>query len=164
MNKILMIIVLGGLVLLTSGCDESKEISCTLERNDKINNYSLKATYNIKANNNVVSSVQTTEEVKSNDKSILQTFEEQYNSTYEAMNKAYGGYKYEIKKSNNKIISNVKINYNKLDLDTLAKDEPTMKNIMNDKNEIALTKLQKQYESMGATCKTVAYEAKTSVN
>ena len=45
------------------------------------------------------------------------------------------------------------IDYSKLDLDALAKDEPTMKNIMNDNNEITVTGLQAQYEAMGATCK-----------
>ena len=153
MKKGFMFLAVCMVLFLASGCEDSKEISCTLSRNDKINGYSLDATYKINATGEVVNSVNSTEEVTTDKASLITAFEEQYNSTYGTMNEEYGGYDYKITKGDNKITADVTIDYSKLDLDALAKDEPTMKNIMNDNNEITVTGLQAQYEAMGATCK-----------
>ena len=105
------------------------------------------------ANGNVVEKVDTKEAVTTDDAELLSTFENQFDTTYSAMNEAYGGYTFKVTKKDNTVTSDVTIDYTKVDLDTLAKDEPTVKNLMNNNNQITLDKLKQSYESMGATCK-----------
>lgn len=148
--------LIGGFLLLIclSGCDaEPTEVSCTLSRNDKVNNYSLEATYNISAEGNIVSKVTTKEVVTTDDEELLENFKNQFDTTYSTMSKAYGGYDYNITTKDNTVTSDVTIDYTKVDLDTLATDEPTIKGLMNDQNQITLDNLKQTYENMGATCK-----------
>lgn len=154
MRKISYLIA-GGIVLVClSGCDSTaQELSCTLSRNDKVNGYTLESTYNVTAKDNVVEKVVTKEAVTTDDAELLSTFENQFDTTYSAMNEAYGGYTFKVTKKDNTVTSDVTIDYTKVDLDTLAKDEPTVKNLMNNNNQITLDKLKQSYESMGATCK-----------
>lgn len=154
MKKALKIIPLVFVLFLAVACsnDEEKSITCKLDRNDTVNGYKLHSVYKINYTKNVVNNVETTEEVTSDNKTIIQTFEKTFNDTYSKMNDTYKGYDFNVDTSDNKVVSTVKIDYKKMDLKKLASDEPTMKNIMNDNNEIAVSKAKEMYEQMGATC------------
>ena len=145
-------------VLIISGCtkeeqvSETKTVECSLNRNDTINNYSLESSYKIYYNDDIVSKVETVEKVTSDNQDIITTFENTFNNTYSKMNEAYGGYTYDVNKTENEVTSTVEIDYTKLDLEKLYDDEPTMKNIMNEDKKILLDELKATYEAMGATC------------
>ena len=87
----------------------------------------------------------------SNDESILSYFDETVNNTYKTMNDTYGGYTYKTTKEDNKLISNATIDYSKMDLNKLMKDQPTYKSMI--KNDKMLVEgLISVYKSAGATC------------
>ena len=68
------------------------------------------------------------------------------------MNNEYGGYDFKITNENGTLTAITKIDYTKLDMEKLAKDQSSMKNYMNDKNEITLEGIKALYKAMGATC------------
>ena len=144
------------MVIMLAGCgsvkDEEKTITCTLHKNDVINNYELNSTYEVKAKGEVVTNVTSTEVVSSNSADILSYFEETLNSTYKTMNDTYGGYDVNITNADGKVTSVAKIDYSKLNIEQLVKDDPSMKNAVNDKNELTVTGIKSMYSAMGITC------------
>lgn len=162
MKKIAKILVVFVGVIFLAGCDtndlfgsiNNKSITkCTLDSDQSANGYKLNSEYNIYATGNVVTSVKTTEVVTSDKEEILKYFQNTLNTQYEAANKSYGGYSFDIKKSDNKITSNVTIDYNKMNLKKFVQDNASMKSYINKDNKITLSGAKKLYESLGATCK-----------
>lgn len=142
------------LVLLLTGCFDKKDVSkCTLNNDQSASGYTINSTYNIYSTNGVVNSVETKEIVTSENTTILAYFEDLLKKQYEAANKSYGGYKFEVSKSDKKVTSTVSINYDKMDLAKFIKDNTAMKSYVNKSNKLTLEGAKKLYESLGATCK-----------
>lgn len=155
MKNILKFLAIFSLVIILAGCTsktEEKVVKCTLNQNNAAQKYEIKSAYNIYTDGSVVNKVETTEEVISDNSSILDYFENYINTLYTNMNNEYGGYDFNITKEDGKLISVTKINYLKLDRKKLAKDEPTMKSYMNDDYMLTLEGIKSMYEQMGATC------------
>lgn len=146
-------------MLLLVGCGsksaELKTTKCTLTKNDVVNGYKLESTYEISYSNDSVKKVHSIEKVISESSEILDQFETTLNNTYSTMNNTYGGYTYEVKKSDDNVTSDVTIDYEKVDLDKLSKDDSSISAIINDDKEISKEKLQSMYESLSATCEEV---------
>lgn len=142
-------------VLLVSGCgtEEEKKLSCTLYRKDVVNNYELDSTYVVYYKGDVVNRVETTEVISSSDDAILELFDSSLNSTYEAMNNAYGGYDYTVTKAEGKVTSVTKIDYTTLNLEQLVTDDSSIKSIVNEDNQITIDGIKQLYEQTGAECK-----------
>ena len=153
MKKFAKILVVFMGVILLAGCGNSKTISkCTLESDQSASGYKLSSEYNIYATGDVVTSVKTTEVVTSDNNTILEYFEKTLKTQYDAANKSYGGYSFDIKKDENKVTSNVTIDYTKMDLSKYVKDNTAMKSYMNKDNKITLKGAKKLSEALGATC------------
>lgn len=155
MKNILKFLAIFSLVIILAGCTsktDEKVVKCTLNQNNVAQKYEIKSVYNIYTDGSVVNKVKTTEEVISDNSSILDYFENYTNTMYKNMNDAYGGYDFNITKEDGKLISVTKINYLKLDRKKLAKDQPTMKSYMNDDYMLTLEGIKSMYEQMGATC------------
>ena len=131
--------------------DKSGSITCSLYSKDVVNNYELTSTYIINYTGEFVDSVNTKEVVDSDVSSILDTLEETLNSTYSASNDVYGGYTYKITRSDNEIISDVFIDYKKMDLEQFVTDQPVLKSYMKD-GKLTVEGIKSIYTSMGATC------------
>lgn len=154
MKKFAKILVVFIGIIFLAGCGNSKTVTkCTLDSDQSANGYSLKSEYNIYATGDVVTSVKTTEVVTSDKENILNYFETTLKTQYTAANKSYGGYSFDVKKSDNKITSNVTIDYNKMNLKKFVEDNASMKSYVNKDNKITLSGAKKLYESLGATCK-----------
>lgn len=139
-------------ILLLTGCGEKKgTIHCTLTTTDKLNGYTVNADYNIHYKGDYVEYVENTETVTSDNEETLASFESQFNVLYNGMNENYGGYTYSIKKDTGKLTSTVKIDYDKMDLDKLVKDQPTMKNYVKNK-KMSKEGIENTYKALGATC------------
>ena len=136
---------------LTGGSKE-KITKCSLYKKDVTSNYEINSTYTVYSKNKIAYKVETIEKVTSDSAEVLNRFETSLNNSYSQLNNAYGGYKYEITKKNNELVSNVLIDYSKVNLEQLAKDQPTMKNVMDDNYNILLDGLLGTYKSIGATC------------
>ena len=156
MKKILNLIGCVAFCFILSACSkaevEEKTLTCTLHKKDVINNYELNSTYKVYAKGDAVNKVETTEIVTSDSATVIDYFEETLNSTYKAMNDAYGGYDYEITKEEGKVTSITIINYNELNLNQLANDDASMKLILNDNNQVTVNGLTSLYQQMGAEC------------
>jgi len=73
-------------------------------------------------------------------------------SFYDENEKNYGGYTVNITNENGKVVSKVKIDYSKMDLEKLVNDQPAMSAFIKDK-KFTKTGAQSIYEAMNATCK-----------
>ena len=116
MKKFAKVLVVFIGIIFLAGCNKNTVTKCTLDSDQSANGYTLSSEYLIYATGSVVNSVKTTEVVTSDNETILNYFEKTLNSQYEATNKSYGGYKFDIKKEDNKVTSNVTIDYNKMNL------------------------------------------------
>ena len=155
MKKIVCgMIVLGGMTLLLSGCGKeiAQTMTCTLTQKDVVNQYELDATYVVNYTGDLVTDVETTEVVTSDDTTVLDNFEQQLNQIYQAMQENYGGYDIDIQNDGKKVTSIVKIDYQKLNFDQLIEDNSAMKNYVNDKNQLTLDGIKTMYQSQGISC------------
>lgn len=153
MKKIVLGIMLFAVVLLTTGCGEQREMVCTVER--PIDGISLSSSYKATYKNGIVSKVNSHEEIISDNKEILNEIATAVKKTYDTMNQTYGGYDFDIIIEDNKIISDVLIDYTKMNLKKLKEDEPKASKYINNKNEVTIQGLKSMYEdkeSVGATC------------
>ena len=151
------------LLFLLTGCgEETKEdviqevpkqatVHCELSSRDVINGYETTAEYTIYYTGDYVDKVDTVETIISDSTEILDTMEAYINTTYDSMNDAYGGYTYEVKKEDGKVISNVEIDYTEMDLDQYVTDQPLMANYVKD-GKFLLDGIVEIYEDTGATC------------
>ena len=151
------------LLFLLTGCgEETKEdviqevpkqatVHCELSSRDVINGYETTAEYTIYYTGDYVDKVDTVETIISDSTEILDTMEAYINTTYDSMNNAYGGYTYEVKKEDGKVISNVEIDYTEMDLDRYVTDQPLMANYVKD-GKFLLDGIVEIYEDTGATC------------
>ena len=136
-------------VVIFSG---NKETICTNKSDQSKNGYVLETKYIIKSKGNIVKSVDVVEIITSKDQKLLEKYEKQLKRDYAFNKKTYGGYTYKITNENNKVISNVNIDYKKMDIKKfMENNEAIKKYIMN--NKMTLVGIKKMYESTGATCK-----------
>lgn len=141
-------------VFFISACAKSSEktLKCTLYNKDVVSNYELDSTYEVTYKGNIVSNVKSIETIKSDDSEVIDYFDEYLNSTYSSMNENYGGYDFTVKKEDGKIVANTTIDYSKLDLDKLAKDQPTFKSSLDSEGNLTLNGIKQIYTELGATC------------
>lgn len=155
MGNALKVFALGVCVVALTGCGASKQkvTTCTLEKKDVINEYQLLSTYEITSTGSTVDKVKTTEIISSDVVELLEQFESNLNSVYKKMNEAYGGYNYSITNKDGKVTAVTNIDYSKVDIEQLAKDDSSIKGIINSDNKVLVEKIESLYTSMGATCK-----------
>lgn len=154
MKKGLKILFISLFVILISGCGKSdKEVvsTCTLSSNQSSNGYKISSNYEIHSKNGLVNSVTTKETVESDNEQVRSYFKKTLEDSYNTANESYGGYTYNVTEDGNKIISDVTIDYSKMDLNKFIKDNSQMKSYIKN-NKISLDGMKKIYEALGATC------------
>lgn len=141
--------------LLLIGCSKEKTLSkkCELISDQSANGYKSTTTYVIYYKDDVVSTVEQTEEIVSNKKNILEFFNKQYEKQYNDYSDTYGGYTYSSEIKNNKLISKVVIDYKKVDMKKFVKDNKGVTEYVNKDNNYTLDGIIKMYKNIGATCK-----------
>lgn len=146
------IVLLPAMLLLLTGCGEKTgTIKCTLEQDQSSLGYTLNSEYNINYKGDLVESVETKEIVKSDSKEVLESFETTLNETYGQLDKKYGGYDFKVTNKDGQVVSDVKIDYNKMDIKQYASDEPTLKSFVKD-DKLTVEGLKSMYKTLGATC------------
>ena len=141
------------MLFLLTGCGEVEQQvkHCEMSTKDVVSGYELQSDYTIYYTGDYVDKVETVETVTSDSSEILDYMEEYLSTTYDSMNNAYGGYVYDVTKEDNKIVSKVEINYNKMDLEQFVTDQPALKNYVKD-GKMLLDGVVSIYESNGSTC------------
>ena len=153
MKKALLIILLCGVILL-SGCgDKEQKLNCTLTKNDVVNGYKMTSHYDVTSKNKIVTKVITTETVESEDTEVLDYFKSYIEEAYTKMNEAYGGYDFKTTLEDKKLVVNTTIDYTILNLEQLSKDDSSMKQFVDEDNNLTLDGIKKMYEILGASCK-----------
>lgn len=157
MNKFIKIIFVFIGIIFICGCQKTtigqNVTKCTLDNDQSKSGYKVKTTYKIYSKNDIVTKVDTNEILTSENTTIIKYFDDLYKKQYKSENDKYGGYTYDVKTDKNKVILNVTINYNKIDLDSYIKDNSAMKSYVNKDNKMTLKGIKTMYESLGAKCK-----------
>ena len=120
MKKGLKILFISLFVILISGCGKSnKEVvsTCTLSSNQSSNGYKISSNYEIHSKDGLVNSVTTKETVESDNEQVRSYFKKTLEDSYNTANESYGGYTYNVTEDGNKVISDVTIDYSKMDLE-----------------------------------------------
>lgn len=147
--KITLILIV---TVLFSGCHNNKIINCNLSFNDKKNGYELTSIYKIYSSNNEVYKVISKETINSKSNDTLNYFKDNLTKVYKDAANQYGGYSYKIKKDKQEIISNVTIDYNKMNLNKFINNNVEMKAYVNKNNKLTTQGMVKIYSNMGAIC------------
>lgn len=141
------------LVVLLTGClGKNKVTKCTLNSDQSASGYKIKSEYNMYTSGDIVTKVVTTETVESKNNTILAYFEKQLKTQYKTNNDKYGGYTYKITNKDGKVVSEVTIDYSKMNLNKFVKDNPAMKSYVNKSNKLTTKGVKSMYQSLGATC------------
>ena len=148
-NITLSIIIV--LCLFLTGC-KGKQVITTCTSSSKQINYTIKTKYIINSRKNMVESVNINQTIISKDKKILSDFKNQLDGQFSINKSLYGGYTYNIKVKNKKLVSKTIINYEKLNMKKFIKDNGAMKDYINKNNKFTLEGAKKLYESTGAKC------------
>lgn len=156
-------LLLVSLLILLTGCGEEttndvyndipeqKTMHCEVSTRDVVNGYETASDYTIYYTDDYVDKVETVETVTSESEEFLDTMEEYVNTTYEATNSAYGGYTYEVTREDGKVVSNVTIDYDKMNLEQYATDQPSLAQYIED-GKFLVDGIIEIYETAGATC------------
>ena len=153
MKKFIKMIPIFTIILLASGCAKTKVTECTLDNDQSKSGYKIVTTYKIYSKGDIVNKVTSEEILTSKNNTILKYFENLNKKQYEAQNKTYGGYTFDIKAEKGIVTSNLTIDYTKLDMNKFINDNSAMKSYVNKNNKFTLDGAKTMYQSLGATCK-----------
>ena len=153
MKKGLFISLLAILIVVVTGCgakESSKTLTCTMQ-GTVIEGTTINSTYKVTYTGDYVDLVESTETVKSDNETVLNT----YKSTVEAMYSPYKDvkyYDYNIEVKDNTLTSTTKINYAKIDTKKMIEINSANSTMIKD-GKVAVDTIKAVYEQMGATCK-----------
>lgn len=165
MKKCLLIILV--MLLVFTGCGKKEEkdaekdkvttgqteteskMVCTLS--NVTSDYTLNATYTIYYEGKYVDYVHSVENLKSDDTTVLNTIYDFTLSSYKKMKDNYGGYDFNVNKTGNTVVSDIKIYYSRMDLQRYVNDNPTLRQyVENDK--MLVDGVKSLYTQVGAKC------------
>jgi len=129
--------------------DENKINICSLMKSE--DGYNIDAAYFITNNGKYVSSVNSVETIYSDDSSYLEQLKIYTEDIYKNLNNTYGGYDYKVYIEDNKLIAEVEIDYNKMNLKKYVEDEPDLKEYI-ENGKFTLEGVEALYEESGAIC------------
>lgn len=137
------------LSFMITGCG-NKTIKCSsISKQAK---YSVKTNYEIVYKSDIVKKVKIKQVINSKEKDILKDFKTQQEEQYGTNQSLYGGYSYEVSIKKNKVISNVVIDYKKINMKKFITNNGAMKDYVNKKNQFTKEGALKLYKSTGAKC------------
>ena len=172
MKRVLLCGLLTTIILFTGGCgdedvtnnkkaddnkkenvvkeESSKNIHCTLSTEN--NGVSLNSEYTIHVNGKYADKVETLETVNVSSDELANVYKSYFENTYNAMNDSYGGYDINVSIDGTKVTSDTTIDYTKMNIEQLAKDDSSINSIV-ENGKIKADGLRSVYETMGANCK-----------
>lgn len=146
--SVLVVVLLIVFIFLVNG----KKMTCTMKSDQSANGYVMETKYVVSSKGKYVKKVNINETITSKDKEKLKKFAKQFEEQYKYNKKAYGGYTFKVTNNGKKVISNVTIDYNKMDMKKFIKANAAMKEYT-EKDKLTVEGAKKLYESTGATCK-----------
>lgn len=139
------------LLVLVTGCNKEKYMTCTIDIKNSEQNYNLQATYKIFYKDNYVTKINKNEIYNSGDEDIIDYFEEYKNLDYKNKNDLYGGFEYHIDSDNESLELNVIIDLNNVNIDKMINDDILDKDYTIN-NRLTITGIKYFYSAKGANC------------
>jgi hypothetical protein len=135
----------------TINIDEAEsKLVCTTDYDYEDLGYVIGSKYVVWADkDSKVTKVVSEEIIESNDTSKLDEFEEYLKSNHNTA-QSYGGYTYNVKRENNRVTSDVTIDYSEFDSKKFVEDN---KDVGKDDAELTLDSIEAKYVTLGAECK-----------
>lgn len=152
-KRYLLLAVIIPIIFLVTGCTSLKNIekSMTCSRSMNQNDMRTNLNYKVFYKNNYVTRVKSEESIETSSTSTLNTYKEQIEKIYSPY-KDVKFYQYNVTINDNKLVSTVDINYEKIDTKKLIEiDSANSQLIKNGK--VKLSDVRSLYEQLGATCK-----------
>lgn len=154
-NKKILYVVIGlvvvvGIVLFV--LISPKKVTCTSKSDQSQNGYVIETKEVIYPRGKNVSKVVINQTITSKDSKKLDSFEKQFKEDYASFDKKYGGYKYKVTKTKDKVVSDITIDYTKLDMKKFITDNEAMKKYTKN-NKLTVAGAKEMYEASGAVCK-----------
>ena len=152
-KRYLLFAVIIPIIFLVTGCTSLKNIekSMTCSRSMNQNDMRTNLNYKVFYKNNYVTRVKSEESIETSSTSTLNTYKEQIEKIYSPY-KDIKFYQYNVTINDNKLVSTVDINYEKIDTKKLIEiDSANSQLIKNGK--VKLSDVRSLYEQLGATCK-----------
>ena len=147
MKKIIILIF----ALFLVGCNKEEMITCNIEVDNDLQNYTMKGIYNIYYKDNFVTRIEKKEQYISRDKEIINYLNESKSLEYYNLNDLYGGYTYEIKSSKTSIAIISNIDLSLVNLKKMEQDKKIDKDyVLN--NRLTKSGIVRVYEAKGAIC------------
>ena len=145
---ILITVILIVLLLIIVYFKTRTTMICTYTNSNDI--YYIETKYKVKYKNDKVLSLYTKEVIMSDDDNMLK----EYKSTLDLVYSKYNELKYynnNMRIEDNKLISETKVNYEKIDIEEFLKVDESNINIVRNK-QVSLKKIRKIYKENGARC------------
>ena len=167
MKRKIVFIIIG--ILILTGCETTSNKKLTKNISETINinedgsklicstdydyedlGYVIGSKYVVWADDeNKVTKVVSREIIESNDSSKLDEFEEYLNENHSTA-QSYGGYTYNLKRENNRVTSEVTIDYAEFDMKKFAEEN---KDAGKEDETLTIDSIEAKYVSLGAECK-----------
>ena len=147
MKKILLSFLI---FILLCGC-KNKYIVCKIGVNNEEMKYINTGTYKIYYKKTFVNKIEKYEVYESNDRHVLDYFEEGKDIEIKSLNEKYGGYSYTIKRKNKKVFVDTVITLDETDIAEMIKDKYLSKYYVKN-NKLTLGGIKLFYETKGAIC------------
>lgn len=154
MKKYIIIVCIGILVIFGVikfiSIPRIKVVKCT--SNVVESNYSIDSKYKIYHKKDIVSKVEIVKEIKSNNKTILNYYVDNYKNEYKRYNDLYGGYKVDSSNKDNIVELNIEFDLSKVNMSKLLSDNLYLNDDINN-NELKLDGVYKLYNLDKSNCR-----------
>lgn len=154
MKKKLFLIIIICLCFTSTGCGKSlKTTKCSSIIDQSVNGYKINTNYIVHSKKGIVSTIEIEQVIESDKNDILEDFKTDLTTQYEKYNTIYGGYTFEFKEKDNKLILDITIDYDNLNMSKFILDNTSIKKYLNDDNKLTLDGVKKMYSTSNIKCK-----------
>ena len=139
------------LILFLVGCSKEKMMTCTLNINNNLGNYTATEVYKVYYKGDFVTLIKKNEKYVSDDQNTIEYFYDAKKLEYYDLNDKYGGVTYEVNKSDKDVSLIASISMDLFNITAMAKDGRIDKDYVLS-NKLTLNGLKKIYAKKGFVC------------
>lgn len=138
-------------ILFLVGCSKQEIITCNIEVDNNLQNYTMKGIYTIYYKDNYVTKIKKKEQFISPNKETITYLNDSKNLEYYNLNDLYGGYTYTINHNETTVVITTNIDLSLVDLKRMEQDKKIEKDyVVGDK--LTTSGIVRTYEARGAIC------------
>lgn len=152
MKKIKYLLLVLVMLFLVTGCqqeEKSKTMVCSRTINQDAISMDLKYTVTYKGK--YVEKVETIEKITTDDATVLDTYKQAVETTYQPYSKI-DNYSYDVKVEGNTLTSTVSADYTKIDYKKMLEVDSANQQIFTDDGKVKLETIESFYAQLGTNC------------